>query len=46
LGGAGGDRRYPDRTPLSNLMLGLTDRYGVQMEKFGDSTAAIDLTTL
>jgi hypothetical protein len=38
--------RYPDRTPLSNLMLGLTDRYGVQMEKFGDSTAAIDLTTL
>ena len=25
--------RYPDRTPLSNLMLGLTDRYGVQMEK-------------
>ena len=38
--------RYPDRTPLSNLMLGLTDRYGVHMEKFGDSTAAIDLTTL
>jgi hypothetical protein len=26
--------------------LGLTDRYSVQMEKFGDSTAAIDLTTL
>ena len=33
--------------PLSNLMLGMTDRwYGVRMEKFGDSTAAIDLTTL
>ena len=39
-------RDIPMRTPLSNLMLGLTDRYGVQMEKFGDSTAAIDLTTL
>ena len=28
----------PKGTPLANLMLGLMDRFGVQMEKFGDST--------
>ena len=39
-------RGIPKGTPLANLMLGLMDRFGVQMEKFGDSTAAIDLTTL
>jgi Protein of unknown function (DUF1552) len=38
--------RYPKGTPLSNLMLGLTDRYGVNMQKFGDSNSAIDLTTI
>jgi hypothetical protein len=38
--------RYPKGTPLANLMLGLTDRYGVSLQKFGDSSAAIDLTTL
>src|SRR5262245_54038130 len=38
--------RYPKGTPLSNLMLGLTDRYGVNLNKFGNSNAAIDLTTL
>jgi Protein of unknown function (DUF1552) len=38
--------RYPKGTPLSNLMLGLTDRYGVSMQKFGDSNSAIDLTTI
>ena len=42
-----GDRhlRYPKGTPLANLMLGLSDRYGVKVDKFGDSTAAIDLLT-
>ena len=38
--------RYPNGTPLSNLMLGLTDRYGVKLQTFGDSNSAIDLTTL
>jgi hypothetical protein len=38
--------RYPKGTPLSDLMLGLTDRYGVNLQKFGDSRAKIDLTTL
>ena len=38
--------RYPKGTPLANLMLGLTDRYGVNLHEFGDSNAAIDLTTI
>ena len=46
--GISGNRhvRYPKGTPLANLMLGLTDRFGVKLQKFGDSTSAIDLTTL
>jgi hypothetical protein len=38
--------KYPKGTPLANLMLGLSDRYGVKVDKFGDSTAAIDLLTV
>ncbi len=38
--------KFAKGTPLANLMLGLMDRYGVQSEKFGDSTAEIDLLTL
>jgi hypothetical protein len=38
--------KYPKGTPLANLMLGVMDRYGVQAEKFGDSTSEIDLITL
>lgn len=38
--------RYKKGTPLANLMLGLADRYGVHLEKFGDSTAEIDLLTV
>jgi hypothetical protein len=46
--GIKGDRhvKYPKGTPLANLMLGLTDRYGITVDKFGDSTAEIDLLTL
>jgi hypothetical protein len=46
--GIRGDRhvKYPKGTPLANLMLGLSDRYGVKVDKFGDSTAAIDLLTV
>ncbi|MDT8398138.1 MAG: DUF1552 domain-containing protein [Pseudomonadales bacterium] len=29
---------YPDRTPVSNLMLTLLDRIGIQQESLGDST--------
>ena len=38
--------KYPKGTPLANLMLGILDRYGVQTDKFGDSTAEIDLLTV
>ena len=38
--------RYPKGTPLANLMLGLMDRFGVNVDKFGDSTSAIDLLTV
>ena len=38
--------KYPKGTPLANLMLGVMDRYGVQSERFGDSTSEIDLMTL
>ena len=38
--------KYPKGTPLANLMLGVMDRYGVQSERFGDSTSEIDLSTI
>ena len=38
--------KYPKGTPLANLMLGLMDRFGVNVDKFGDSTAEIDLLTV
>jgi Protein of unknown function (DUF1552) len=38
--------QFAKATPLSNLMLGITDRYGVNLGKFGNSNAAIDLTTI
>jgi hypothetical protein len=38
--------QFAKGTPLANLMLGLMDRYGVQQDKFGDSTAEIDLLTI
>ena len=43
-----GDRhlKYPKGTPLANLMLALIDRFGVHVEKFGDSTSEIDLLTV
>lgn len=38
--------KFAKGTPLANLMLGLLDRFGVHQEKFGDSTAAIDLLSV
>lgn len=35
--------KYAKGTPLANLMLALIDRFGVHIEKFGDSTSEIDL---
>ena len=46
-GGAGqvkGNRHvvYPKETPLNNLLLGMLEKAGVQVEKFGDSTGKLD----
>lgn len=38
--------KKPKGTPLANLMLGVMDRFGVNVDKFGDSTAEIDLLTV
>ncbi len=37
---------YPKGTPLANLSLSLMDRFGVNMERFGDSTGELDLLTV
>jgi len=44
-GGIKGGRhiKYPDRTPMTNLLLALMDRVGVHVDKLGDSTARLEL---
>ena len=40
-----GDRhlKYPKGTPLANLSMSLMEKFGVNVEKFGDSTGRLDL---
>jgi hypothetical protein len=35
--------KYPKGTPLANLSLALLDKFGVNIERFGDSTGELDL---
>ena len=35
----------PEETPMANVWLGALQKLGVNMERFGDSTAALDLNT-
>jgi hypothetical protein len=44
-GGIKGGRhiKYPDRTPMTNLLLALMDRVGVHVDQLGDSTARLEL---
>ena len=35
--------RYPKGTPLANLSLSLMDKFGVNLDRFGDSTGELDL---
>jgi len=35
--------KYPKGTPLANLSLRLMDKFGVNLDKFGDSTGELDL---
>jgi hypothetical protein len=37
--------KYPKGTPLANLMLSVMDKFGIDMDKFGDSTGELDLLT-
>jgi hypothetical protein len=47
IGGAAGrlkggrHLKYPDHTPMANLLLGMLDRTGVAIDKLGDSTGAL-----
>jgi hypothetical protein len=47
LGGASGrmrggrHMRYPDRTPMTNLLLSVLDKTGVDLERLGDSTGPL-----
>jgi hypothetical protein len=48
LGGASGRHRggrhlkYPDHTPMTNLLLAVLDKVGVPVDTLGDSTGALD----
>lgn len=44
-GGFKGGRhvKFPERTPMTNLLLTLMDRVGVQQDKLGDSTGKLEL---
>jgi hypothetical protein len=35
--------RYPKGTPLANLSLSLLLKFGVEAERFGDSTGKVEL---
>jgi hypothetical protein len=35
--------RFPERTPLSNLMLSLLHKVGIERESFGDSTGVLEI---
>jgi hypothetical protein len=39
-------RTYPKGTPLANLSVSLMERFGVNVEKFGDSTGKVDLLSV
>jgi uncharacterized protein DUF1552 len=49
IGGASGQIKggrhiqYPAHTPMSNLLLSLLDKFGVQQDKFGDSTGKLEI---
>src|SRR5690606_24142718 len=38
--------RYPDDTPMTNLLLTVLDKVGVHLDSFGDSTGRIEPDTL
>jgi hypothetical protein len=49
IGGASGRLKggrhlvFPAKTTMSNLLLAMLDKFGIPLEKFGDSTAALEI---
>ena len=35
--------KYPERTPMSNMLLGVLEKSGIHMDKLGDSTGKLDI---
>jgi len=35
--------KFPERTPMSNLLLSVLDKSGIPMEKLGDSTGKLEI---
>jgi hypothetical protein len=52
VGGAAGQLKggrhlkYPTNTPLANLHLSLLDKFGVPIDRLGDSSGRLDVDTL
>jgi hypothetical protein len=49
IGGASGQLKggrhlhYPAHTPMSNLLLTVLNKFGIQQDKFGDSTGKLEI---
>jgi Protein of unknown function (DUF1552) len=49
IGGASGQLtggrhlKFPERTPMSNMLLSMLDKAGIHMDKLGDSTGKLDI---
>ena len=37
---------YPKRTPIANLYMTFLDKFGIAVEKFGDSNGKLDLLSV
>ena len=35
--------KFPERTPMSNMLLSVMDKAGIHMDKLGDSTGKLDI---
>jgi hypothetical protein len=44
-GGVKGGRHlsHPKETPLANLLLSIAEQFGLERDRFGDSTGRVDL---
>ena len=35
--------KFPERTPMANMLLSVLDKSGIHLDKLGDSTGKLDL---